>query len=95
MPAKPFVKGDPRINRKGRPKSFDKLRALVIALLAEPSEEDENKTRIMAMLEKMSVSDNPADRTLLLKYGWGNVPDEIDVKHSGKVKLIWPEDDKN
>lgn len=27
---KPFQKGDKRINRKGRPKSFDALRALAI-----------------------------------------------------------------
>lgn len=31
----PFTKGDPHINRKGRPKSFDKLRALAQAISHE------------------------------------------------------------
>lgn len=31
---KGFVKGDPRINRKGRPKSFDALRARAIEISA-------------------------------------------------------------
>lgn len=32
-----FTKGDPRINRKGRPKSFDKWRDLVQEIMAEPA----------------------------------------------------------
>src|SRR5216110_1850870 len=32
---KPFVAGDPRINRAGRPKFFDQLRKLAIAIACE------------------------------------------------------------
>jgi hypothetical protein len=80
---KPFVKGDPRINRKGV-KSFKQLRALVVSVLNEPT--SDNKLRLEKMLKEMSTSGNPADHKLLLKYGFGNVPDETVV--SGKIKYV-------
>lgn len=45
----PFVKGDPRCWRKGRPKSFDALRALAQEVLAEASvtSKDGDKSRLI------------------------------------------------
>lgn len=88
---KPFPKGISG-NPKGRPKSFKQLRALAIQIADEPVKDGDTITRIEKMLREMAKSDNPSDRALLLKYAFGNVPDELDVKHSGKIKLVWPED---
>lgn len=92
---KPFVKNDPRINRKGKPKTFKQLRNLFISLAQEPVKDGDTITRIEKMGREMLKSDNPADRALVLKYTFGNVPDEMDVnmKHSGKLVLSWPEDE--
>jgi hypothetical protein len=79
---KPFVKNDPRINRKGTPKNFKQLRRLVVDLASEETKED--ATRIVNMLRKMFDSDNPSDKALLLKYGFGNVPDETDITSGGE-----------
>lgn len=89
---KPFPKGKSG-NPKGRPKSFKQLRALFISIAEEPVKDDDTVTRVENMIREMLKSDNPADRALSLKYGWGNVPDEVNVKVNGKIKLSWPEDE--
>src|SRR5574340_139361 len=84
-----FKKGDKRINRKGRPRSFDALRKLAQAVLAEAIEtgDGEAVTRIEAMLKLMSSSRNPADRKTLLEYAYGKPKEEIDVTSGGeKIK---------
>lgn len=86
-----FVKGDKRINRKGRPKTFDKLRAMVQETLngdlkiKKPTGETVETTRLRLMLESMTTGGNPADHRLLLEYGFGKVKEEVDVN------LTWKE----
>ena len=84
---KPFKKKDPRINRYGRPKSFDVLRKLAQRIAAEPVAEKNGYTvtRIEAMLLGMSSSKNPTDRKTFLEYAYGKVKDEID--NSGTVTI--------
>lgn len=50
---KPFVKGDPRINRKGRPKVLPIQKALMAALLGHTEEEDLTKSEIAEVVRNM------------------------------------------
>ena len=64
---KGFVKGDPRINRKGRPKSFDALRALAQEIAHEEAISDGQPiiingkivTVTEAILRKWAASKDP------------------------------------
>ena len=87
---KPFVKGDKRINRNGRPKSFDALRKLAVRIAGEtiPGASGEDITRIEAMLKVMSSSKNPADKALFLAYAYGKPKDEIDLKSDNTLRVI-------
>ena len=83
----PFKKGDKRINRKGRPKSFDKLRKLAIQIAAEEAA-NTGMSRVQLMLTAMASSKNPSDRKLFLEYAFGKVKEEVDVNNSGEVKVV-------
>lgn len=75
---KPFTKGDTRINRRGRPKSHDQLRAL-IQKLAWEQVGDSELTRLEVMIRAMLASKSAADRENILRHGWGDVPKEVEL----------------
>jgi hypothetical protein len=93
---RPFVKGDKRINRKGRPKSFDKLRELSVSLANEAATAlgPDGKTRIpveinghaasqIEMIMRQMMHDNPAR---FIEIAFGKVPDITENK--GKVEIV-------
>lgn len=76
---KPFAKGDTRINRHGRPKNHDELRALIQRVAGESMENKPEWTRIEVMIRQMLISHSPADRVQLLEHGFGKVPQDVNV----------------
>ena len=96
--AKPFVKGDPRINRKGRPKNFDKARELAkqVAILKKTGTntktgEKFTTTPVSLIFIDWAESKDIRKQRALLEYAYGKVPDAIeikaDIKTYEKVKL--------
>jgi hypothetical protein len=85
---KPFVKGDVRINRKGRIDNFAKFRKLAQKIGNEPLTESE-EIIFSDLLRKLAKSRNPADKALFLAYAVGKPKDEVDVTSAGeKIELI-------
>ncbi len=80
---KPFAKGDARINRKGRPKTFDALRkeALKIAgeIVVNPKTGEEASV-VHAILRSWASGDAQAQKTFI-EYAYGKVPNK--EEHSG------------
>jgi len=87
---KPFVKGDHRINRLGRPKSFDALRKLAQRIAAEEldSADGETITRIEALLRVLSSSRNAQDRKTFLEYAYGKPKEQVDITGAEGLKVI-------
>ena len=83
---KGFVKGDPRINRKGRPRTFDQLRRLALSLLNEPAKGPDGRplvidghvaTNVEIILR--SAMRNPRFAQWILEVAYGKVPDKVEV----------------
>lgn len=96
---KPFVKGDPRINRNGRPKSFDALRELARAISHEKAVDKSGETVIInghsatvaeMILRQWATSKNPRLQQAFIEVAFGKVPDrtELTGKDGGPVETV-------
>lgn len=85
-----FKKGDPRINRKGRPKSFDALRRLAQQIACEVVKDpdlDAPVSRVEQMLREMSGSGDARKLVPFLEIAYGKVPAPVEVtgKNGGPI----------
>ncbi len=78
---KGFVKGDPRINRTGRPKNFDQFRKMAQQILHEKvlGPDGNMITRVEALLRSWLRSKNPLLQRALIEYAFGKVPDKVET----------------
>ena len=74
---RPFVKGDPRINRKGRPKSFDQLRARAQEIAHENASEELSHGD--AILRDWATSKEARKQELFMWYAYGKPPEKIET----------------
>jgi len=72
-----FKRGDPRINRKGRPKSFDKLRALAQMIATEDGiTTDEKVLSNVEVILRQMMKDDPK---LFIEIAYGKVPNPVEL----------------
>ena len=92
---KPFVKGDPRCSRKGRPKSFDKLRALAVGIAQEQAVDQKGNpilwngkpvTNAELML-RMWLTDKKYQKDFA-EVAFGKVPDKVELTGKDGDKII-------
>lgn len=96
---KPFKKGDPRINRKGRPKKLPKLDVLISNVLADDENGLTAAESILIKLKKMAMSGNIKAAEILLDRAYGKPrqkfehtgKDEnpISIKQEEEIKGLW------
>jgi hypothetical protein len=99
----PFVKGDPRINRKGRPKSFDALRELAQQIAHEEAQSRDAQTGELVpvvingrkvttaelVLRKWFQSKDGRLQVHAMEVAFGKVPQPVEVsgKDGGPLEL--------
>ena len=102
---KPFVKGDPRINRKGRPKSFDALRSLAQEIAHEAAKQGNQPVVIdghvvtvtEAIMRQWAMSKDPRLQQKFIEVAYGQVPSvtRLEGTEGGPmvIKVIYENED--
>ncbi len=93
---KPFQKGDPRINRAGRPKLPDLKGAIAKVLAEEKDGMDALEAILKAQRAKAAKGDTRAAE-FLMDRGYGKAQQFMDLTTGGdkitEIKINWPDGD--
>ena len=98
----PFVKGDPRINRKGRPKSFDALRSLAQEIAHEAAKQSKEQgggpvvidghvvTVTEAIMRQWAMSKDPRLQQKFIEVAYGQVPSvtRLEGQDGGPIQIM-------
>jgi hypothetical protein len=77
----PFKKGDPRINRNGRPKSFDAWRKLLQSIMDEPATDGKGDPIIIG-------ADKDGSGGHIATNVYGKPKEEIDLRTPDGLKVV-------
>lgn len=83
-----FVKGDPRINRKGRPHKLPNLTEVLAKYLGEESKGTNATEKIIAALRKKAYYGDKRAAELLLDRAFGKVQQSFSV--DTKLEVVTP-----
>ena len=105
----PFVKGDPRINRKGRPKSFDALRSLAQEIAHKAAKQSKEQgggpvvidghvvTVTEAIMRQWAMSKDPRLQQKFIEVAYGQVPSvtRLEGQDGGPmvIKVVYENED--
>lgn len=76
---KPFVKGDPRINREGRPKKLPELDSLLAECLGEEGDGESGMRRIVEGLIRKAEKGDTRAAELLINRAYGLLTARHDI----------------
>ena len=109
VPGGPFRKGDPRINRKGRPKSFDQLRSLAQEIAHEAAKQSKEQgggpvvidghvvTVTEAIMRQWAMSKDPRLQQKFIEVAYGQVPSvtRLEGQDGGPmiIKVVYENED--